>query len=183
MATRYCKEKYARIKNLKNEPLSNLTADSNKRKLSNEKVETIALPLVHTTLSTPTPSLEVTAFTPLTTRVKGKGKVGRSVWDNLATAMGRAHNVITNDELKGLLSIPSHELYFKGFELLCRWIIKHHSLAVDFSSLDFEKIDTEILTGKAKELEETEVDAMEKDPFGKEVTEGKDGDESVVPPS
>ena len=43
--------------------------------------------------------------------------------------------------------------YFKGFELLRRWIMKHHSLPVDFSNLDFKKIDTEILVDKAKELE------------------------------
>ena len=110
MATRYSKEKYARIKNLKNEPLSNLTTDSKKRKLSDEKAETTALLPVHTTPSSSTPSLEVTAFTPPTTRAKGKGKVGRSVWDDPATAMGRAHNVITDNELKGLSSIPSHEL-------------------------------------------------------------------------
>ena len=110
MATRYSKGKYARIKNLKNEPLSNLTADSKKRKLSDKKAKTAALPLVHTAPSSPTPSLEVTAFTPSTTCAKGKGKVGKSVWDGLATAMGRAHNMITDDELKGLSSIPSYEL-------------------------------------------------------------------------
>ena len=32
--------------------------------------------------------------------------------------------------------------YFKGFELLRRWTMKHHSLVVDFSNLDFEKIGT-----------------------------------------
>ena len=41
--------------------------------------------------------------------------------------------------------------YFKGFELLCRWTMKHHSLVVDFSNLDFEKIGIEILADKAKE--------------------------------
>lgn len=35
--------------------------------------------------------------------------------------------------------------------------MKHHSLVVDFSNHDFEKIDTEILADKAKELEETSV--------------------------
>ena len=64
-----------------------------------------------------------------------------------------------------------------------RWTMKHHSLAVGFCSLDFEKIDTEILADEAKELEETEADAMEKDLSGKEVNEGKDIDESTVPPS
>ena len=109
MATRYSKEKYDCINNLKNEPLSNLTANLKKRKLSDEKVETAALLPIHTAPSSPTPSLEVIAFTP-TTCAKGKGKIGRSVWDDLATAMGCAHNVITDDELKGLSSIPFHEL-------------------------------------------------------------------------
>ena len=43
--------------------------------------------------------------------------------------------------------------YFKGFEFLRRWTMKHHSLAVDFSGLDFEKINTEILEDEAKEQE------------------------------
>jgi len=71
---------------------------------------TVALPPIHIAPSSPTPSLEVIAFSPPTTSAKGKGKVGRSVWDDLATALGRAHNVITDNELKSLLSIPSHEL-------------------------------------------------------------------------
>ena len=49
--------------------------------------------------------------------------------------------------------------YFKGFELLRRWTMKHHSLVVDFSNLNIEKIDTKILTDKAKELEETDTAA------------------------
>ena len=110
MLIRYSKEKYACIRGLKNEPLSNLAADSKKRKLSEEKGKAVALPSVQVALSSPTPSLEVTTFTPPTTRSKGKGKAGRSVWDDLATTMGHAHNVITDDTLKGLSSIPSHEL-------------------------------------------------------------------------
>ena len=49
MATRYSKDKYGHIKNLKNELLANLTFDLKKRKLNDEKVDTIALPPVHTT--------------------------------------------------------------------------------------------------------------------------------------
>lgn len=41
---------------------------------------------------------------------KGKGKVDSSIWDNAATAMRRAHNVITPKELKGLNTVPSREL-------------------------------------------------------------------------
>ena len=68
--------------------------------------------------------------------------------------------------------------YFKGFELLHRWTIKHHSLVIDFSSLDFEKIDTKILEEEAKEQEETKSGVMEKDP-----AMNKDADESTVSPS
>ena len=56
--------------------------------------------------------------------------------------------------------------------------MKHHSLVVDFSSLDFEKIDTKILEDEAKEQEETESGVMEKDP-----TMNKDADESTISPS
>ena len=111
MATWNSKDKYARIKNLKNELLTNLTSDSKKRKLGDDKADTAVLtPSVHTTPPSPTPSLEVTATTPPITCARGKSKTGMSVWDDPATALGRAHNVITNDELKGLSSIPSHEL-------------------------------------------------------------------------
>ena len=42
--------------------------------------------------------------------------------------------------------------------------MKHHSLAMDFSNLVFEKIDIEVLANKAKAQEETENSAaMEKD--------------------
>ena len=84
--------------------------DSKKRKLSEKKGETTALPSVQVAPFSPTPSLEVTTFTSPTTRSKGKGKAGRSVWDDPATVMGRAHNVIIDDKLKGLSSIPSHKL-------------------------------------------------------------------------
>ena len=110
MATRYSKEKYAHIKGMKNEPLSQLAIDSKKQKLNDEKGDTVVPLLVQTIPSSLTPSLEVTAFIPPITCSKGKGKVGRSIWDNPATALRRAHNVVTDDELKGLASVPSHEL-------------------------------------------------------------------------
>jgi len=48
--------------------------------------------------------------TPPLTHSKGKSKIRMSVWDDLAIALGHAHNVITNDKLKGLSSIPFYEL-------------------------------------------------------------------------
>ena len=71
--------------------------------------------------------------------------------------------------------------YFKGFELLRRWTMKHHSLAVAFSSLDFEKIDIEILEDEAKEMEQAESGVMEKDSTANKAAEGKDVDESTAP--
>lgn len=49
-------------------------------------------------------------FIPPTTHSKEKGKVGKNVWEDPTTTLGRVHNFITNDELKGLSSVPSHEL-------------------------------------------------------------------------
>ena len=55
---------------------------------------------------------------------------------------------------------------------------------MDFSNLDFEKIDTEILTDKAKEQEETKAGVgMEKDSAKKDVAEGKDTNKSTIPHS
>ena len=61
--------------------------------------------------------------------------------------------------------------------------MKHHGLAVDYSGLDFEKIVTEILEDKAKEQEEIDSSAMEKDPAVNKAADINDVDESTVPPS
>nr|POF11027.1 hypothetical protein CFP56_13545 [Quercus suber] len=201
------------------------------------------------------------------THSKGKDKAGKSVWEYPATTIGQAHNVITDKELKGLSTMPSHELvshhihklvfgeslqlmtnylsieeklvvaqskaefaetksshlrkdlvkamdqamkskekadelkkalnvekklvaqkddelqatlirttearngviaqfqesdhfsdllftqYFKGFELFCRWILKHQGEAIDLSALDFETVDVETIADKAQEKE------------------------------
>ena len=73
------------------------------------KDKTLILKSLFGTLS-PTPSFEMMTFNPPTMHSKRKAKIGKSVWDDPATTLEQAHNVITNDELKGLLSIPSHEL-------------------------------------------------------------------------
>ena len=59
--------------------------------------------------------------------------------------------------------------------------MKHHNLAVDFSNLDFEKIDAKILADEAKEQEETEVDVAR----GKDttITDTNQGDEATMSPS
>nr|POF25533.1 hypothetical protein CFP56_39136 [Quercus suber] len=45
------------------------------------------------------------------------------------------------------------EQYFKGFKLLHRWMMKHHSHKADFTNLDFEAVDIEILADEANEKE------------------------------
>ena len=57
--------------------------------------------------------------------------------------------------------------------------MKHHSLAVEFYGLDFEKIDTEILEDKSKEPERDEFGVLEKD----KAIDGKNMDESSAAPS
>ena len=58
--------------------------------------------------------------------------------------------------------------YFKGFKLLRRWMMKHHGHVADFANLDFEAIDTKILTDEANEKEgETIAEATD-------VVEGED---------
>ncbi|KAK9991375.1 hypothetical protein SO802_026360 [Lithocarpus litseifolius] len=100
MATRYRKDKYACVKNLKNEPLSLITPGPKKRKQDEGKDESPILTSLFGTPSSPTYSLELMTFSPPTTRSKGNAKIGKNIWDDPATAFGRAHNVIIDDELR-----------------------------------------------------------------------------------
>ena len=117
---------------MKNEPLSQLAVETKKRKLNEEKGETTISPSVHTVPS-PTPSLEMMTFTPPTTRSKGKSKIGKSIWEDPATALGRAHNVITDEELKGLSSILSHELVSRYIYKLVSVLYSTISSSLNFS--------------------------------------------------
>ena len=66
--------------------------------------------LVRTPLpfSPTTMSIEELPYHPLTQ--KGKEKKGERIWTDPAIALGQTHNVISNDKLKTLSSIPSYEL-------------------------------------------------------------------------
>ena len=66
--------------------------------------------------------------------------------------------------------------YYKGFELLRKWMVKHHSQAMDFSNLDFEAINTDVLADKAKEQEEATTTTIE----GNGTTEGRPTNEGHV---
>lgn len=77
---------------------------------------------METTASTPiasdakaaSPTASIEEITPCPKGARGsdkvKSKVDSSVWDDAATAMGRAHNVIALEELKDGIDVPSHEL-------------------------------------------------------------------------
>nr|POE94923.1 hypothetical protein CFP56_69937 [Quercus suber] len=79
----------------------------------------------------------------------------------------------TNEEYEKLISkfLESNRFsdlqfvqYFKGFELLHGWMMEHHGQVADFSNLDFEAIDIEILANETKEKEdEPIVEAIEGD--------------------
>ena len=130
MASRYSKDKYAHVKSLKNEPLSHITPGSKKCKLDEGKDETSILKSLFGTPSSPTPSLEMMTFSPLTMRSKKKAKIGKSVWDDPGTTLGQAHNVVTDDKLRGLLSIPSHKLVSRYIQKLVQVFhstFLHHS--------------------------------------------------------
>ena len=87
MATRYSKDKYACVKSLKNEPLSYIIPGLKKHKLDEGNDKTPTLLLLFGTSSSPT-TLEMMSFSPPITHSKGKAKVGKSVWDDPAAALG-----------------------------------------------------------------------------------------------
>nr|POE86802.1 hypothetical protein CFP56_38718 [Quercus suber] len=87
-----------------------LAIDSKKQKLNDKKGDIVVPPPIQTIPSSSTPSLKVTVFTPPTIRSKGKGKAGKSIWEYPVTALRLAHNAVTDDKLKGLAFVPSHEL-------------------------------------------------------------------------
>ena len=70
------------------------------------------------------------------------------------------------------------EQYFKGFELLSRWMMKHHSHVADFANLDFEAIDTKILADEANEKEGETIAEATKVVEGEGTTTGGDNDEA-----
>ena len=53
--------------------------------------------------------------------------------------------------------------YFKGFELLRRYLVKH-SVGVDMENLDLEEVDREMATDKASQFTALEGDAPETTP-------------------
>ena len=109
MATRFSQDRYACAKEKKNQPLSKISSPPLKKQKFGGSGGIIISSLVRTPLPfSPTVSIKELPYPPLTQ--KGKEKKGERIWTNPATAIGQTHNVISNDKLKTLSSIPSYEL-------------------------------------------------------------------------
>ena len=123
MTSKFNKEMYRKIKEKKNEPLSNI----GQRKLrftDKEKEEEREKEIVDRGLSTPVLELEEgqaaspgvsieEVARPLKKQnvgSKGKEKIGSSVWSDAEAAMDRANELLTPREMKEISSLPSHEM-------------------------------------------------------------------------
>lgn len=113
-ATRFSQDKYASVKAKKNEPLSSIGQKKPRVVVEKGIVEVASFVLI---IRKPKAASSIVSLEELTSCPKthlkddkGKDKVGACVWEDAATALGRAHNIITTDELKDLSQVPSHEL-------------------------------------------------------------------------
>nr|POE95445.1 hypothetical protein CFP56_01488 [Quercus suber] len=73
--------------------------------------------------------------------------------DQVTKAKEKMKELKDAQKVEKKLVIQKDEEYFKGFELLHQWMMKHHSQVADFANLDFEAIDIEILIDETKEKE------------------------------
>ncbi|KAL0007634.1 hypothetical protein SO802_009136 [Lithocarpus litseifolius] len=179
MAIRYSKEMYSRIKGMKNEPLSQLVANPKRRKLYDEKGDTMVLgESLRLTIDYLNSEEKVMVAN---SRLKSVEAESSKLRKDLIEAMDETDKakekikelsealrvkkmlVIQKDEeiQAALLRIDAEGekfiQYYKGFELLCRWMMKHHNQAVDFSNLYFE---AKVLVDEAKEQQETTTTAV-----------------------
>ena len=130
MTSKFNKEMYKKIKEKKNEPLSNI----GQRKLRFTDKEKEA---VERGSSTPTLGLEEVQATSLGISVeevarplkkqnvgsKGKEKIGSSVWSDAEMAMDHTNELLTPGEMKEISSIPSHEMVIHHVHKLVQVIL------------------------------------------------------------
>ena len=121
MTSKFNNEIYKKIKEKKNEPLSNLGQrklrfTDREKEREKEMVErgssTPALDLEEGQAALPGVSVEEVARPLKKWKVgsKGKEKIGSSVWSDAEAAMDRANELLTPGEMKEISSIPSHEM-------------------------------------------------------------------------
>ena len=114
MATKFIQDKYDRVKVKKNEPQSSIDKKRPRVVVEKEAVETTSSTLALQEPRVASPIISIEELTPRPKKFqggdKGKDKVGISVWEDPAIALGSAHNVVTTADLKKLSQVPSHEL-------------------------------------------------------------------------
>ena len=117
MMTMFNQEFYAQIKAKKNKPLSSIVQrrlqvveKEKEKEVTKKGSSTLALDEGHVTSL----ALSIKEITPHTKKRKlgdkGKDKVGASVWADAKTTLAQANEVVLLEELKEILSVPSHEM-------------------------------------------------------------------------
>ena len=123
MTSKFNKEMYRKIKEKKNEPLSNI-GQRKLRFMYKEKEREKEKEIVEKGSSAPileleegqaaSPGVSVEEVThPLKKQKvgsKGKEKIGSNIWSDAEAAMDRANELLTPGEMKEISSIPSHEM-------------------------------------------------------------------------
>ena len=148
MTSKFNKEMYRKIKEKKNEPLSNIgqrklrfTDKVKEREREKEIVErgssTPVLELEEGQAASPGVSIKEVARPLKKQKVgsKGKEKISSSVWSDAEAAMDRANELLIPGEMKEISSIPSHEMVSRHVHKLVQviFLILIHSFF--FSSL------------------------------------------------
>ena len=103
----------------------------------------------------------------LTDELRVKRELTKETDEQLATAKERAKG-LTAKAVEGFQQTEEYNTilfswYFKGFELLRRYFIKHPS-GVDLEKLDLEEVDKEMAADKAAQSSVAETDAPENAP-------------------
>ena len=103
----------------------------------------------------------------LTDELRVERELTKEKDEQLATAKERAKG-FTAKAVEGFQQTEEYNTilfswYFKGFELLRRYFIKHPS-GVDLEKLDLEEVDKEMAADKAAQSSVTETDAPENAP-------------------
>ena len=148
MTTKFNKEMYMKIKEKKNEPLSNISQRRLRITDKEKKKET-----VERGSSTPTLDLEEGQAASLGIFVeevahpskkqkvanKGKEKIGSNVWSDAEMAMDRANELFTPGEMKEISSVPSHEMASRHVHKLVQVILHIFVLKCLIVFTDFNK--------------------------------------------
>ena len=105
--------------------------------MTKEVVETTASTSVTSKHKVASHTIFIEEITPYLKRTrgndKGKSKADFSVWDDVITALGRAHNIIILDELKSLSTIPFHKLVNHYIHKLVQVLFGPNSFLLKFA--------------------------------------------------